>query len=272
MALPSAQSAIILDGERAMTATGVRRSRRYVWGLAGLLLATAPIMAAAQGGWFGFRNRNAPYDGRLALMRVRYQDDPGWSYDYPAMEHNLARVLHDITTIRPDLEAANVLDLDDPQLFRSPLAYLSEPGYWYPSASEAEGLRAYLQKGGFLIVDDFHFANEWAVFEAAMRRVLPTARMQRLDASHPIYNTFFAIESLAVPYPGTSGAGALMGEFYGVFEDNDPRKRMMAVINYNMDLGDYLEWSADPRNRYSLVPTNEAYKFLVNYVVYGLTH
>jgi hypothetical protein len=32
----------------------------------------------------------------------------------------------------------------------------------------------------------------------------------------------------------------------------------MVVINYNMDLGDYLEWSNDPRNRYSLVPTNEA--------------
>jgi hypothetical protein len=102
--------------------------------------------------------------------------------------------------------------------------------------------------------------------------VLPAARIQRLDASHPIYNTFFAITSLQIPYPGTSGAGALIGEFYGIFEDNDPRKDLMVVINYNMDLGDYLEWSADPRNAYSLVPTNEAYKFLINYMLYGLTH
>jgi hypothetical protein len=152
------------------------------------------------------------------------------------------------------------------------LAYLSEPGYWRPSQTEADALRAYLQKGGFLIVDDFHFPNEWAVFEAAMRRVLPGGRIDRLDASHPIYNGFFAIKSLDIPYPGTSGPGALIGEFYGIFEDNDPRKSLMVIINYNMDLGDYLEWSADSRNRYSLVPTNEAYKFLVNYVLYGLSH
>jgi hypothetical protein len=164
-----------------------------------------------------------------------------------------------------------VLDLDDPEFFRYPLAYLSEPGYWLPSPAEADGLRQYLLKGGFLIVDDFHYANEWAVFEAAMRRVLPEGRITRLDASHPIYNSFFAIDSLAIPYPGTGGPNALMGEFFGIHEDNDPAKRLMVVINYNMDLGDYLEWSADPGNRYSLTPTNEAYKFLINYVLYGLT-
>jgi hypothetical protein len=248
-------------------------SRRAGW-LAGILLAALPVAAAAQFGFgFGPSIRNEPYDGRVALLRIRYQNYPGWAYDYPAMENNLARVLHDITMVRPNLKAAVVLDADDARLFRYPLAYLSEPGYWFPTPSEAEALRLYLRKGGFLIVDDFHFPNEWAVFEAAMRQVLPGARIQRLDASHPIYaNSFFNIKSLDVPYPGTAGPGALMGEFFAIFEDNDPSKHMMAIINYNMDLGDYLEWSNDPRNRYSLVPTNEAYKFLINYVLYGLTH
>jgi hypothetical protein len=250
-----------------------RRYRRALWLPAALLLAAMPIVAVAQFRFpFGFGTRNAPYDGRVALARVRYQAYSGWAYDYPAMEHNLARVLHDITTIRPNLDAANVFDADDPEMFRYPLTYLSEPGYWYPSAGEAESLRAYLQKGGFLIVDDFHFQDEWAVFEAAMRRVLPAARIYRMDVSHPIYNSFFQIKSLEVPYPGTEGPNALMGEFFGIYEDNDPQKDLMVIINYNMDLGDYLEWSNDARNRYSLVPTNEAYKFLVNYVVYGLTH
>jgi hypothetical protein len=229
------------------------------------------MAAAAQGGLFGFGYRNAPYDGRVALLRVRYQAFEGWAYDYPAMERNLARVLHDISMVRPNLEAADIVDLDDPAFFRYPLAYLSEPGFWYPTASEAEGLRQYLLKGGFLIVDDFHYANEWAVFEAAMRRVLPEARIDRLDVTHSIYNSFFSITSLDVPYPGMTGPGALMGEFFGIHEDNDPSRRLMVVINYNMDLGDYLEWSADPRSRYSLTPTNEAYKFLINYVLYGLT-
>jgi hypothetical protein len=183
---------------------------RRVW-VAGLLLAAVPLAAAAQVGFgFGFRYRNAKYDGRVVLMRARYQAYPGWSYDYPAMENNLAQVLHDITTLRPNLEAADILDFDDPQLFRYPLVYLSEPGYWMPTATEAEGLRTYLQKGGFLIVDDFYHPNEWAVFEAAIRRVLP-GRIYRLDASHSIYNNFFAIKSLeiriqACPGPARSSA------------------------------------------------------------------
>ena len=33
---------------------------------------------------------------------------------------------------------------------------------------------------------------------------------------------FFAIKSLDVPYPGRLGEMGLMGEFYGIHEDNDP--------------------------------------------------
>jgi len=62
-----------------------------------------------------------------------------------------------------------------------------------------------------------------------------------------------------------------MGEFYGIYRDNDPNSPLTAVINYNIDIGDYVEWSAD-QSVYALVPTNEAYKFLINYIIYGLTH
>jgi hypothetical protein len=249
------------------------RSRRVVLWLAALLVLVLPLVAAAQRGyWFGrFPLQNTEYDGRFALVRARYQAYNMWAADYPLMEHNLSRMLYDITELRPNLDAANVRDLDDPELARFPLVYLTEPGYWIPDESEVQGLRAYLEKGGFLIVDDFHFANEWAVFEAAMRRVLPGGQIQALEIGHPVFDSFFAIKSLDVPYPGRLGEAGLMGEFYGIYEDNDINKRLMVVINYNIDLGDYVEWSADLNNRYSLVPTNEAYKFLINYVLYGLT-
>ncbi|MGE0702700.1 MAG: DUF4159 domain-containing protein [Vicinamibacterales bacterium] len=258
-----------MDGRRF---AGLRSRRAALW-LAGLLVLAIPLAAAAQRGFF-YRSlgiHNADYDGRFAFVRVRYQEYTGWAADYPLMERNLTRMLYDITELRPNVDAADVLDLDDPLLLRYPLLYLSEPGYWLPDYSEVNGLRDYLAKGGFLIVDDFHFANEWAVFEAAMRRVLPAGRIQPLELSHPVFDSFFSIKSLEVPYPGQLGELGLMGEFYGIYEDNDPNKRLMVVINYNIDLGDYVEWSADLNNRYSLVPTNEAYKFLINYVLYGLT-
>jgi hypothetical protein len=53
-----------------------------------------------------------------------------------------------------------------------------------------------------------------------------------------MFNSFFRIESLKVPYPGRPGEQGLMGEFFGIYEDNDPAKRLMVVINYNIDLGD----------------------------------
>ena len=61
-----------------------------------------------------------------------------------------------------------------------------------------------------------------------------------------------------------------MGEFYGIHEDNEPTKRLMVVINYNMDIGDYIEWSGE--DIYVRASTNEAYKFGINYIIYGLTH
>jgi hypothetical protein len=250
---------------------------RLVNGLAVLLLLAVPLVAAAQRGGrlFGFGSRfvqydNVPYDGRFTFARVSYARYGGWAADYPAMERNLTTILQEITEMRPHTTGSNVHTFDDPDLLKYPVSYLSEPGYWFPNEAEVKGLRDYLRKGGFLIVDDFHFSNEWSVFEAAMRRVLPDARIDRLDLSHPIFNTFFQIESLAVPYPGRLGDQGLIGEFYGIHEDNDPRCRLTVVINYNIDIGDYVEWSGE--DIYNLRSTNEAYKFMINYVIYGLTH
>jgi hypothetical protein len=236
-----------------------------------LLVGLVPLGALAQ-----FRNRfgqypNVPYDGRFAFVRVRYQNYGGWRADYPVMERNLTKIMQDVSALRPHVAGSNVYTFDDPELLRYPIAYLSEPGYWYPSEAEAAGLRLYLDKGGFLIVDDFHFENEWNVFVRAMRRVRPTGRIVRLGLSHPIFNTFFQIKTLDVPYPGRLGELGLMGEFFGMHRDNDPGRELQVIINYNIDLGDYVEWSGE-ENVYALVPTNEAYKFLINYLVYGFTH
>jgi hypothetical protein len=251
--------------------------RRRVIRFAVLLVLAVPLIAAAQRGGrrFGFGSRfvqyeNVPYDGQFTFDRIRYARYGGWAADYPAMERNLTTILQEITSLRPHVTGSNIHTFDDPELLKYPIAYLSEPGYWFPNEEEVIGLRDYLAKGGFLIADDFHFPNEWNVFEAAIKRVLPTARIDRLDRSHPIFNTFFQIDTLEVPYPGRLGEQGLMGEFYGIYDGNDPNRRLTVVINYNIDIGDYVEWSAE--NLYNPLATNEAYKFMINYIVYGMTH
>jgi hypothetical protein len=46
--------------------------------------------------------------------------------------------------------------------------------------------------------------------------------------------------------------------------------RLVVVVNYSMDIGDYMEHSG--RGLYAVDPTNEAFKFGVNYIIHALTH
>ena len=254
--------------------------RAMAFGIATTVLAT---MLAAQEirGRGGRRDReeavftgNTPYDGRFTFARIRFNPlggeggfrrDLKWDHDFPRAEKNFMKIVTELSSIRPFMNGGNVFSADDPELNRFPVAYLSEPGFWTVSDAEATGLRAYLLKGGFLIFDDF-VGDHWFNFELQMHKVLPNARIIRLDPSHPIFDSFFHITSLEFhhPYFGTPS------EFYGIFEDNDPSKRMMAIVNYNNDIGDYWEWSDA-----GFVPielSNEAYKLGVNYVMYAFTH
>jgi hypothetical protein len=61
-----------------------------------------------------------------------------------------------------------------------------------------------------------------------------------------------------------------MPSYFAIFENNDPRGRMLALANYNNDLAEYWEWSAT--GMFPVDLTNEAYKLGVNYIVYGVTH
>jgi hypothetical protein len=212
---------------------------------------------------------NASYDGRFTFVRLRYtvHTRSGWEYDYPAMERNFMTILNDLSTVRPHVRQSNVHGMDDPELARYPIAYLSEPGYWIPDEREAAGLRAWIERGGFLIVDDF-LLGQWTNFERSMRLVLPDARIVRLDVSHPIFDSFFRITTLdGMTHPDSRQAKA---EYYGIFEHNDPTRRLVAIINYNNDIGDYMEWSGE--GWYPVNMSNDAYKLATNYIVYGLTH
>lgn len=216
-----------------------------------------------------FIEPNAQYDGRFTFVRLRYRvyGRSGWEFDYPAMERNFMTILKDLTNMKLHVRESNVFDMDDPALFRYPIAYLSEPGYWHPGESEAAGLRLYLAKGGFLIVDDFYF-NEWVNFERSMRMVLPNAHIERLTLAHPIFDSFFHINTLeGMTHPDNSSAKA---QFLGIYENNDPTRRLVVIINYNNDIGDYMEWSG--AGWYPVNMSNDAYKLATNYIVYGLTH
>ena len=222
---------------------------------------------------------NIPYDGRFIFARLKYTTGPGgyyyfgqpaWSHGFPKAENNLMRIVGAVTEVKLHQEASNVLAMDDPQLMKFPVAFMTEAGYWTMSDKEAAGLRNYLTKGGFVIFDDFRDGRGnagWANFEQQMKRVLPNARMVDLTPAHPIFHSFFEINSFnIIPQKYDGGAPILRA----IYEDNDPKKRMIAMINFNTDVSDFWEFSGTGMS--IVAEDNEAYKLGVNYLVYALTH
>jgi hypothetical protein len=224
-----------------------------------------------------------PYDGRFTFLRVYFETgggglrggffggrggrgEPPWAHDYPRAETNFAKILAETTTMTPYMGGSRVLPMDDPEIFKYPVIYMVEVGYWRPSDGEIEALGAYLQKGGFLIVDDFRDRQIYP-FVDVLQRALPGIRPLEMPTDHEIFDAFFRIED---PYALIPPYGRSRPVYLGLFENNDPDGRLMAILNYNNDIAEY--WEFSDRGYYPIDLNNDAFKFGVNYIVYAMTH
>jgi hypothetical protein len=262
--------------------------RRLVAVALSLAVMAAGATAFAQFRGFRFRRQPAPfnppanpaYDGRFTFARLKYETGPGgyyymglpaWAHGYPHAEQNLMKIMNEVSDLRPRLEESVIENLDDPELFKYPLAYMTEAGFWTLTDGEAAAFRTWLEKGGFVIFDDFRSdfrgGGGWDNFAANMRRIVPDARFVDLEASHPIFHSFFEIDSLdIIPQDYDRGRPIIRG----LFEHNDPNRRLMAIINFNTDVSNFWEFSGTGFR--PIEESNEAYKLGVNYIIYGMTH
>lgn len=215
---------------------------------------------------------NLPYDGRFTFVRLSYtsfnrRGGAAWAHDYPRGERHFMRILNEVSLVQPHMDASNVMALDNPELMKYPIAYMAEPGFWTMTEAELAGLTAYIAKGGFLIFDDFR-GQDWYNLELQMTRVFPKARWVDMTAEHPIFHSFYDIGNLDLIPQYFQEYGTPI--FRGLFEDNDPSKRLIAIANYNTDLSEFWEF-ADSGVR-AVEESNEAFKLGVNYIIYALTH
>jgi hypothetical protein len=254
----------------------VRHTR---WLVCGLLSLAGPLAAQRGEG----RTRppaaepimvNLPYDGRYTFARIRFGGANGgffsrggmsWAHDYPRAEANFTKILGEVSTVGARLGTSSVVTLEDPALFDHTIAYIVEVGDWTPSETEAAALRRWMQRGGFLIVDDFQ-SRDWVNFEYQMGRVLPGMRLQPIPLTHPIFDAFYRIttfDQVRHPYSGAQTT------FWGIFEENDPSRRLMMVANRDGDIAEF--WEFSDQGFFPLDLSNEAYKLGINYIVYALT-
>ena len=257
---------------------------------AAFVLVVVPASQALQfWGWGGRGGRGGDPrawdfdpDPRAEFQFARYAYGSGewrgrrrgsWQTDWPDAEYHLTNGITRLTAIDTAYGGKFVEPLSE-ELFDYPWIYAVEVGRWHLSEVEAERLREYLLRGGFLMVDDFHGSYEWASFLASMQRVFPDRKIVEIPENDPLLHTLYDLDQ-RTQIPGIQYLWS--GQAYeedgytphwrGIYDDED---RLMVAINFNMDLGDAWEHADLPE--YPENMTALAYRFAINYVIYAMTH
>jgi hypothetical protein len=194
-----------------------------------------------------------------------------WAVDFPKSDQQFMIVLKRLVRLN-GYDWENPVSLANPDLRKFPLIYMLEVGGMDMSDAEVEGLRGFMDAGGFVIVDDFWGQREWDVFEYNMRRVYPDRPIVDVGLDHPVYTAYYTIDRVEqVPAIGNTYQRM---ECYGCFPQvkgmYDEEGRLAMMINFNTDLGDAWEWAESPE--YPLELSTYAYEMGANMIVYAMSH
>jgi len=198
-----------------------------------------------------------------------------WRTDRPDADEHFMLGMDRLSNIRVRLNDYVAVAIMDPALFDYPFVYAVEVGFMELSQQEAATLREYMERGGFLVVDDFWGTLQWRNFDYQLKKIFPDREVEPIPLSHEVFHSFYDIdEILQVPVVDRGCFNLQTWEQDGytpyalaVFDDD---RRPMLMINHNTDLGDAWEHADEPcyPHKYS----GFAYRMGINFVVYAMTH
>jgi len=272
-----------------------RFSRRPLVILLTAALCLTAAVAAAQFGRRGFGGFRASYatakdfDGHFHFCRWVYQsaldgDGGNWNADWPRADINLSIRLSELTKADVSKNSTGepnnlLIRFTNPEVFDCPFVMGTEVGRTFIPDEEAKAMRLYLEKGGFLWVDDFWGSYAWDHWVGQIRKVLPASEFPIFDLppDHPLFKTQFEVTKVPqIPSigfffgGGTSerGAESAVPHARGIA---DRAGRLMVLMTLNTDLGDSWEREGDDPTYFLNFGPN-GYAFGINAVLYSLTH
>ena len=227
--------------------------------------------------WTRARLRYPDITGYSLTGSGRFQGFAGyWTMDYPRSDRHLLQGVRRLTRIDArSVEQVVELDGGD-DIYNWPVLYGVEVGHWNLPLTQAQQLREYIQRGGFLMVDDFHANQEWAIFMDSLERVFPNSQVVDIANDDPIFHSVYDLND-RVQIPGAQYLES--GRTYEKDESGRPehwravyddKGRIIVAICHNMDMGDAWEHSDNPQ--YPEHYASLAYRIGMNYFVYDLTH
>ncbi len=202
---------------------------------------------------------------KFTFTRLKYRSGD-WNTDQ-RMPANILNSLLEYTTVEIDTEE-KVIELGSKDIFLAPFCYLSGHKLVQFDRQEAANFKTYVQKGGFVFVDDCNhdidglFAKS---FESQMSQLFGAGALKKIPNNHDLYRSFFTFEK----GPPTSSF-----ELNGWGDDlvHDYLKAItingrIGVLYSNKDYG--CEWDYDYRNKRFLAEDNT--KFGINIIMYAMT-
>jgi hypothetical protein len=196
-----------------------------------------------------------------------------WATDSNKAERQFVQGIRRLTRLHTR-SVEQIIDVDTNDMYDWPWLYAVEVGRWQLSDEQAKRLRDYLDRGGFLMVDDFHGTYEWEVFADSLKRVFPDRPIVDLEDSNAIFHVLYNLDKrVQVPgrqylYSGrTYEQDGIEPRWRGVMDD---KGRVQVAICHNMDLGDAWEWADEPE--YPEQFASLAYRIGINYLMYSMTH
>jgi len=261
------------------------------------LLATAAITAAIVAAQNTFRqNRWAQYEHEMqdpiddppdaweqtefAFARLRFRSPRDgyfrrfarWGTDSNKSERLFMKAIRRLTRVHTR-SVEEIVDIDSDEVFNWPFLYAVGVGDWVFSDSQAARLRQYFERGGFLMVDDFHNEREWATFMAGIHKIFPDREAVEIPDDHPIFGVGydtrrpFHIPGYQITYGQEWERGGIGGHYRAIMDDHG---KVQVAICFNMDIGDAWEWADAPE--YPGKYAGLAFRLGVNYVLYTMTH
>jgi hypothetical protein len=222
---------------------------------------------------------DAARKGEFELGRLRYRSPRDgmtpyarWGIDANKGDRTFITLLRRLTRIDAK-PIETIIDIDSDQIFDYPFLLAISAGDWELTPKQAERLRKYFNRGGFLMVDDFHNEYEWAQFMAGIRQIDPAAHVEELEDDSPAFHVVYDLNERVrvvganVVYSGGVERGGTYPHWRGLI---DSRGRMIVAICFNMDVGDGWEFADDPEYPERL--SSAAIRLGVNYVSYAMTH
>ena len=168
-----------------------------------------------------------PQAPTLKLALLKYSGGGDWYNDVNSL-HNLAKFCNDNLHTSFDLEYATV-ESGSAEIFNYPIVYATGHGNMLFSDLEAHNLRAYLEGGGFLILNDDYGLDPFV--RPAMKKVFPELDFVELPFSHPIYHQKFEFRN-GLPKIHEHDGKAPQG--FGLIWQG----RLVCFYDYETDLGD----------------------------------